>query len=100
MMLPKTACANVFGTFNKTAQIRIAKPIFTNRFAIPPLLADPFPASQDSPSSNRQKLRLNKNERHFQSLRALSIGLNVTKEGQTKTRKKNEPGSTAKGTPR
>jgi hypothetical protein len=45
MMLPKTACPDVVGVFSKIEQNRTAKPNTTSLFAIPPLLADPFPVS-------------------------------------------------------
>src|SRR5579872_4158601 len=48
MMLPKTACPDTAGAPNKNAQNRTANPTATNRFAIPPLLADPFPISLSS----------------------------------------------------
>src|SRR5271169_83963 len=43
MMLPKTACPDDVGVCSKIEQNRTPKPNTTSRFAIPPLLADPFP---------------------------------------------------------
>jgi hypothetical protein len=82
MMLPKTACPDTLGAFNKTAQNRTAKPRTASRFAIPPLLADPFPVSfkNSIPTPIVEKLGPQPiRTKDGQVFRALSIWLNVTK---------------------
>src|SRR5580658_205590 len=101
-MLPKTACPDTLGAFNKNTQYRTAKPRTTSRFAIPRLLADPSRISREKHfKSNRRMARASTTPTtNSPSFRGLPIWLNVTHEGRlNRNSRRNEPGSTAKGTP-
>jgi hypothetical protein len=86
MMLPKTACPDVVEVFSKIDQNKTANPNTTSRFAIPPLLADPFPhlflhgliVQKSAPN-------LDSDSHSSANSRALSIWLNVSKEGCAQT---------------